>query len=65
MKKFAKFGLAAASLLGLTIEAANAAVPAGVTSALSDAGTDGITVAGAVLVVVVGIAAFKYMRRAL
>jgi hypothetical protein len=65
MKKFARFGAAGVALLGSTVEAANAAVPAGVTSALSDAGTDGITVAGAVLVVVVGIAAFKYMRRAL
>lgn len=45
--------------------AAFAAVPADVTTALTAAGTDGIAVASAVLIVIVGIAAFKYMRRAL
>jgi len=42
-----------------------AAVDAAVTSALSDAKADGATVGGAVLVVIVAIAAFKYIRRAL
>jgi len=42
-----------------------AAVPAAVTTALGDAGTDGITVAGAVLAVIVGIFAIKLMRKAL
>lgn len=42
-----------------------AAVDAGVTTALSDAKADGATVGGAVLIVVVAIAAFKYIRRAL
>lgn len=42
-----------------------AAVPAGVTTAISDAGTDSVTVAGAVLAVIVGIFAFKLLRRAL
>jgi len=65
MNKFARFGAAAVALLGLGMEAAQAAVPAAVTTSLSDAGTDGITVASSVLVVIVGIAAFKYMRRAL
>jgi len=45
--------------------ASMAAVDAGVTSALTTAGTDGATVGAAVLVVIVGIAAFKYIRRAL
>ena len=42
-----------------------AAVPEGVTTALTAAGTDSITVATSVLVVIVGIFAFKLMRRAL
>lgn len=44
---------------------AMAAVDAAVTTSLSDAKADGATVGGAVLVVVVAIAAFKYIRRAL
>lgn len=52
---------------GLTVMTGNAlaAVPAGVTTAIEDAGTDGATVAGAVLVAVVAIYAFKLMRRGL
>lgn len=42
-----------------------AAVPAGVTTALDTASTDGVTIAGSVLAVIVAIAAFKYIRRAL
>lgn len=42
-----------------------AAVPADVTTAIETAGTDAGTIGAAVLVVLVGIAAFKYMRRAL
>lgn len=42
-----------------------AAVPTEVTDALTAAGTDSVTVAGTVLAVIVGIMAFKYMRRAL
>lgn len=45
--------------------AAQAAVPASVTTAIETAGTDAGTIGGAVLVVLVGIAAFKYMRRAM
>lgn len=43
---------------------AHAAVPADVTTAISTAGTDAATVGGAVLVVIIGIAAFKFLRRA-
>jgi len=57
-------GLVAALGLGV-VGSANAAVDAGVTTALTTAGTDGATVGSAVLVVIVGIAAFKYIRRAL
>lgn len=44
---------------------AMAAVDPAVTTALSDAKADGIVVGGAVLIVIVAIAAFKYIRRAL
>jgi len=50
-----------ASLLGLA-NGAYAAVPAAVTDAITGAGTDGIAVATAVLVVIVGFLAFRYMR---
>lgn len=41
-----------------------AAVGEGVTSAITDAGADAATVGAAVLAVLVGIAAFKWIRRA-
>lgn len=47
------------------IGGAQAAVPTSVSTALADAATDSATVAGLALAVVVGIAAFRYMRRAL
>lgn len=53
------------ALLALSPLSAFAAVPADVTTALSSAGTDSVTVAGAVLVVIVGIFAIKLMRKAL
>jgi hypothetical protein len=40
-----------------------AAVPADVTTALSDAKTDSMAVAGLALVVIIAVAAFKYMRK--
>lgn len=40
-----------------------AAVPVDVSTALTDAKADALTVAGLALVVVIAIAAFKYMRR--
>lgn len=55
-----------AALVGaLVTPAAFAAIPEGVTTAISTAGTDVATVGGAVLVVIVGIAVFKWLRRAL
>ena len=42
-----------------------AAVPAEVTTSIAAAGTDSVTVAGAVLAVIVGIFAIKLMRKAL
>ncbi len=49
----------------LVASAVQAAVPAGVTTAIETAGTDASTIGGGVLIVLVGIAAFKYMRRSL
>ena len=49
----------------LSPAAVMAAVPADVTTALTDAKADAIVVATAVLVVIVAIFAFKLMRRAL
>ena len=46
------------------VSTASAAVPVAITTALTDAGTDGATIAGAVLLVIIGIATFKYIRRA-
>lgn len=48
-----------------SIGAASAAVDAGVSTAISTAGTDAATVGAAVLVVIVGIYAFKLLRKAL
>lgn len=53
------------SVAALAAGAAMADVPAGVTTAISSAGTDAATVGSAVLVVIVGIFAFKWIRRAL
>ena len=52
-----------AGLTGLVIEA-QAAVPAAVTTAITDAGADMATVAGAVFVAIIGLLGFRLMRRA-
>ncbi|CAH0286317.1 MULTISPECIES: major capsid protein [unclassified Pseudomonas] len=58
--------LGATAALGLlTVQQANAALPAGVNEALEAAKTDGVEVAGIVLGVIIAIAAFKFIRRAL
>ncbi len=62
MKQLKALFVAGSSLVA---GSAFAAVPAEVTTAMTDAGTDAAVIGGAVLVVIVGIAAFKYMRRAL
>lgn len=49
--------------LALAAGSAMAAVPENVTTALTGAGTDAATVAGVVLVAVVGLVAFRWMRR--
>lgn len=50
--------------LGLFASQAMAAVPEDVSTALADAKTDAVAVAGLALVIIIGIAAIKYMRRA-
>lgn len=50
--------------LGLFAVQAHAAVPAAVTTAISDATADTATVASSVLVLMIGIAVFLWMRRA-
>jgi len=63
MNKFARVGLVSgASLLA---SQAFASVPAEVTTALADMKADGITVATAVLVAVIALAAIKFIRRGL
>lgn len=52
--------------LGASVPAISYAdVPAGVTTALSTAVTDVSTIGGAVLLIIVGIVAFRFLRRAL
>ena len=58
-----KYG-AGASLFSMAV-AANAAVPADVTTAINSIGVDGATVAWAVLIGLVAIVAIKYIRKAL
>lgn len=57
-------GAVAASGL-LVVQQAYAALPAEAETALTDAQADGIKVAGIVLGIIIAIAAFKYIRRAL
>ena len=59
--KIAAAGLVAAAATG----AANAAIDTTVTSAITGAGTDVATLGAAVLVVMVGIKVFKWVRQAL
>lgn len=63
MNKIKRVGLVGS--LTLAAGSAMAAVPADVTTALGDAKTDSLVVAGLALVVIIAIAAFKFMRRAI
>jgi glutamate synthase domain-containing protein 2 len=64
MKLFKCVALSLLAFFGL-IEMANAAVATAVTDAITAAGTDAGTMGAAVLVVIVGIFAFKLLRKAL
>ena len=63
--KFLRAVGGAVAVTAISAQQAFAAVPAEVTTALSDAKADGVTVAGVVLVVIIAIAAFKFIRKAL
>lgn len=66
MNKFARFVRpASVATLAAAAGSAMAAVPAEVTTALGDMKTDGLVVAGAVLVAIIAIAAIKFMRKGL
>lgn len=58
--------VAAGSAIALgAVGTAMAEVPADATTALNDAKADGVAIGGIVLGVIIAIAAFKYIRRAL
>lgn len=61
-KSFVRTGLGV-SLVSMGV-AANAAVPAAITTAIADMATDGITVATAFVVAAIGVAAIKFLRSA-
>jgi hypothetical protein len=56
--------IALGSSLGLFALQSYAAVPAAVTTAVTEAGADMATVAAAVFVAIIGLLGFKLMRRA-
>lgn len=63
MNKFNKYALALVGAAALTPFAAFAAVPASVTTGITDAVTDVGTIGAAIMGVVIVIAAFSWMRR--
>lgn len=63
MKNLKQKILASVALLTGSVTSAMAAVPAEVTTALTDAKTDAVVVAGLFLVAIIAIAAFKLMQR--
>lgn len=65
LRKFGAKASVAVGTLGLMATQAYAAVPADATTALTDAKADAATIGTAVFVILVAIAAFKYMRRSL
>ena len=65
MNKIKALRLAAVSAgLALAGSAAMAEPPAAVTSAINAMGTDGATIAGAVLVAIIAVLAIKFLRKA-
>ncbi|MFZ2403489.1 MAG: major capsid protein [Methylobacter sp.] len=63
MKSLQKKILAASALVAASVSSVYAAVPADVTTALTDAKTDGVAVAGLFLVAIIAVAAFSVMKR--
>jgi len=64
MNKIRNWGAATLATFSVPM-VAQAAVPEGVTTALSALSTDAVTVAGAVLAALVAVYAFKFMRKGL
>jgi hypothetical protein len=64
-KQVRRFGTKVVGVSIAGVGAASAALPTAVTDATTSAGTDGAAMGAAVLVVIVGIVAFKYIRKAL
>lgn len=65
MKLFKRSAAVVGSAAAVVGGQAFAALPVGVTDAVTTAGTDAAVVGGAVLVVLVGIMAFKWIRKAM
>lgn len=65
IKALFKPTVAAVVVAGCTAQQAMAALPAEVEAALTTAKTDGVAVAGIVLGVIISIAAFKFIRKAI
>lgn len=65
MKQLKKWAAVGSALVGGAVAPVMAAVPAEVTAALGDAKTDGVSVATLVLVALIAIFAFKFMRKGL
>jgi len=66
MTKSVKARLASISaFVAATAGSAHAAVPTNVQTALDNLGTDALTVAGIVLTAIVGVYAFKFIRKGL
>lgn len=61
MKKIASLAVLASA----GMSSAFAAVPAEVTTAIGDMKADGLTIAGAVLVAIIAVAAVKFLRKGL
>ena len=65
MKNLNKMGLGVATLGLLSVGSAQAAVDPAITTALTDAGTDAAVVAGAILLVLIGIKVFSFIQLAM
>lgn len=65
MNKQFRFALPAVGSLAVLAGNVQAAVPTDVTTAITDMKADGVTVATAVLVAIIAIAAIKFIRKGL
>lgn len=65
MRLLSRFIVPAVTVSVISMQQAMAALPTDATDSLADAKTDGLIVAGTVLGIIIAIAAFKFIRRAL